>query len=71
MVFVIKRFSIAKNKVTALAQAMRAYKYAAELEGDLADIRAYDSSMARVHKEVASGRFSTLKDYKAGRKFSK
>jgi PHD/YefM family antitoxin component YafN of YafNO toxin-antitoxin module len=58
----------AKGKRTAVVLDLRTYEYLREAEEELADIQAYDSSVTRVHAEVASGRSSTLEAYRVGRK---
>ena len=57
----------AKGKTVGVLLDMKTYERLREAEGDLADIRAYDTARSKVVAEVKAGQVSSLADYRARR----
>lgn len=58
----------AKGRRTGVVLDLKTYYRLLEAEEELSDISAYDSARPKVALELKSGRFTRLKDYRAGRK---
>jgi hypothetical protein len=57
----------AKGKRTGVVLDLQTYERLLEAEEELADIQAYDANRDRAHADVATGQFSTLAAFRAGR----
>lgn len=57
----------AKGKTVGVLLDLKTYERLREAEGDLADIRAYDSARPKVLAEVKAGQVSSLAEYRARR----
>ena len=57
----------ANGKRVGVLLDVKTYEHLRDAEGELADIRAYDTARPKVAAELKAGQFLTLADYRAKR----